>query len=305
MFWLNTKRIIKAGFISFARNGFVSLSSVLIMTVTLFVLGGMLFTGALLRSSLSELESKVDVNVYFAPSAQEPDILALKNKLQALPEVAEVQYTTRDQALENFKNRHQGDDITLQALNELGDNPLGAILNVRAKETSQYEGIASFLDSESQSQTGLIDRVNYYQNKTAIDTLTNIIGGGTKIAVAITFVLALISIIIAFNTIRLAIFIAREEISVMRLVGASNKYIRGPFVVAGVLYGIVSAFITLFLLYPATYWVASVTSAFFGGFNVFSYYIADFGKIFCVIVGAGILLGAVSSYLAVRKYLRI
>lgn len=305
MLWLNTKRIVKSGFISFARNGFVSLSSVLIITITLFVMGGILFTGALLRSSLQEIESKVDVNVYFVPAADEADILALKNKIAALPEVATVEYISRDQALENFKARHEGDDITLQALDELGDNPLGAILNVRAKETSQYEGIANFLTSEGDSQPGLIDRVNYFQNKTAIDTLTRMISGGTKIALAITAVLVLISIIIALNTIRLAIYIAREEISVMRLVGASNKYIRGPFVVSGILYGIVSALVTLALLYPATYWVASITKTFFGGFNVFSYYLTDFGKIFGVIFGAGVVLGAVSSYLAVRRYLKI
>lgn len=305
MFWLNTKRIIKSGFISFARNGFVSLSSVLIITVTLCVLGGILFSGALLSFSLDQIRSKVDVNVYFMSTAEEGDILALRNRLTSLPEVANIEYVTREQALENFRTRHENDDITLQALDELGDNPLGAILNIRAKETSQYEGIAAFLDSESSNQSGLIDRVNYAQNKMAIDTLTRMIAGGTKIAWAVTIALILISIIIALNTIRLAIYIAREEISVMRLVGANNKYIRGPFVVSGILYGMVSALITLVLLYPSTYWVTSVTRTFFGGFDLFSYYLANFGQIFAIIFGTGIVLGAISSYLAVRRYLRI
>lgn len=305
MFWLNTKRIIKSGFISFTRNAFVSLSSVLIITVTLCVLGGILFSGALLGYSLDQIKAKVDVNVYFMPTATESDILALKNKLSSLPEVANIEYVTREEALENFKARHENDDITLQALDELGDNPLGAILNIRAKEPSQYEGVAAFLDAEGSNQSGLIDRVNYAQNKTAIDTLTRMINGGTKIAWAVTLALVLISIMIALNTIRLAIYIAREEISVMRLVGANNKYIRGPFVVSGILYGMVSAIITLILLYPATYWVASVTRTFFGGFDIFAYYLSDFGKIFGIIFGTGIVLGAVSSYIAVRRYLRI
>ncbi len=305
MFWTNTKRIIKSGFVYFWRNGFVSLSSVLIITLTLFSLGGIIFAGAVLNYSLEEVKSKVDVNVYFVPTANEDDVLALQNRLQSLPEVAMVEYISSEEALANFKERHVNDEITLQALEELGDNPLGAILNIRAKETSQYEGIAEFLDSESGDNGTFIDKVNYYQNKDAIDTLTRMINGGTKIALAVTLVLVLISILIAFNTIRLAIYIAREEISVMRLVGASNRYIRGPFIIAGIMYGAVSALITLAFLYPATYWVSSVTGTFFSGFSALEYYMAHFFEIFVIILGMGVFLGAISSYLAVRKYLRI
>lgn len=305
MFWVNTKRIIKSGFVGFWRNGSVSLSSVLIMTVTLFALGSILFAGALLKSSLEEIQGKVDVNVYFIPSATETDILALKSRLEALPEVALVEYTSRDQALANFRERHQNDEVTLQALEEIGDNPLGAILNIRAKQTSQYEGIANFLDSESGEKGTFIDKVNYYQNKAAIDTLTRIIAGGTKVGFGMTLALVLISIIIAFNTIRLAIYIAREEISVMRLVGASNKYIRGPFIVSGVMYGVVSAVLTLILFYPATYWVSSITRTFFSGFDMWGYYLSQFGIIFAIIISTGALLGAIGSFLAVRKYLRV
>lgn len=305
MLWTNTKRITKAGFVSFWRNGFVSLSSVLIITVTLFSLGGIMFAGALLNSSLAEIKAKVDVNVYFVTTAAESDILALKKKLESLPEVATVQYISREQALANFKDKHTGDEVTLQALAELGDNPLGAILNIKAKQTSQYEGIAKFLDSESGTAGTFIDKINYYQNKTAIDTLTKMIDGGTKVAIALSLVLFLISILIVFNTIRLAIYIAREEISVMRLVGASNRFVRGPFIVSGVMYGVLSALITLILFYPATYWVSRVTGTFFSGFSLFAYYLGNLPGIGGIILGAGALLGAVSSYLAVRKYLRM
>jgi len=305
MFWTNSKRILKAGFVSFARNGFVSLSSVLIITVTLFVLGGIMFSGAILNSSLQEIKAKVDVNVYFVPVAVEDDVLSLKNRLEVLPEVASVQYISRDDALTNFKERHVNDEVTLQALEELGENPLGAILNIKAVETSQYESIARFLDDQNDSQPGFIDRINYYQNKVAIDTLSSMIDGGRKIGFAVALLFIIISIIIAFNTIRLTIYISREEISVMRLVGASNKYIRGPFAVAGIMYGIVSAFITLILFYPATYWVSSITNTFFSGFSVFSYYLNNFTMIFLLIVGTGIFLGGISSYLAVRRYLRL
>ncbi len=304
MFWLNIKRVLRAGFVGFWRNGSVSLSSVLIMTVTLFVLGSIIFVGAMLRTSLEQIQAKVDVNVYFVPEADEEAILGLADTLRSLPEVASVEYVSRDQALENFKNRHENDEVTLQALDELGDNPLGAILNIRARETSQYEGIATFLGSQG-DQGSFIDKVNYYQNRAAIDALTRIIAGATTVGFGATLALVFISIVIAFNTIRLAIYISRDEISVMRLVGASNKYIRGPFVVSGIMYGIVSALATLVLLYPATYWVASITRTFFSGFDVWSYYLSNFAYITLVIVGTGALLGATGSFLAVRKYLKV
>ncbi len=305
MLWIAIKRVFKSGFVSFWRNGFVSLSSILIITLTLFTLGGIVFAGALLNYSLEEIKSKVDINVYFVPSANENDILALKNKLKSLPEVASVEYITRADTLANFKQRHNNDEITLQALDELGDNPLGAVLNIRARETSQYEGIAKFLEGESGEAGTFIDKINYYQNKTAIDTLSKIINGGTTIAFFVTLVLAIISILIAFNTIRLAIYIAREEISVMRLVGAGNTFIRGPFMVVGLLYGFVSGIITLLIFYPVTYWISGITKTFFSGFSLFGYYTSNLLALFGLIVGGGLVLGALSSFLAVRKYLRI
>lgn len=303
MFLVNVKRILRTGFINFWRNGYVSLASVLIMVVTLFVIAAIILTSALLNSSLTAIKDKVDVNVYFVTDADENDVLTLKKSLEALPEVATVEYISREQALENFKTRHQDDELTLQALDELSDNPLGAVLNVRAKQTSQYESIAKFLEQKNSSDNSIIDKVNYYQNKNAIDKLTAMIDSGKQMGMFLTLVFVFISILITFNTIRLAIYISREEISVMKLVGASNMYVRGPFVVGGIMYGVFSAIMTLILLYPITYWLGPSTLTFFGGINVFAYYIANFGQIFLILVGSGIFIGAVSSYLAVRKYL--
>src|SRR5688572_6456397 len=145
MFWTSAQRIIKAGFVNFWRNGVVSLAAVLIMVVTLFTLGSVLFSGAVLNASLAGLQGKVDVNVYFMTNAPESDIVALKGALEDLPEVASVEYISRETALANFQERHKDDQTILNALSELDDNPLGAVFNIKAKETSQYASIAEFL----------------------------------------------------------------------------------------------------------------------------------------------------------------
>ena len=308
MFWMKAKRVMRAGFMNFYRNGFVSLAAVLVMTVTLFVIGGAVFLSATLDSTLEAVKSKVDVNVYFQTQAKEADVLALAESLRSLPEVKDVEYISREQALENFKKRHENDELTLQALKELPDNPLGAILNIRAMEPSQYEGIAQFLKGDnalSRDNKPIIDEINYYDNKAAIDRLSRIIDSARTLGLGVIILLVFLSVIIAFNTIRLALYIAREEIGVMRLVGASNTYIRGPFVVTGILYGLSSAVLTLIIFYPLTFYLADSTENFLSGLNLFQYYLSHFGIFFLIIGGGGIVLGAVSSFWAVRRYLHI
>jgi cell division transport system permease protein len=303
---LDLRRIIKAGFINFKRSSFVSLSSVLVMTITLSVVTLLIFSQAVLNFSLEGIKDKVDVTVYTTLDASEPDILNLQKSIEELPTVASVTYISADQALENFKAKHSNDFLTLQALQELDGNPLGATLNIKAVDTADYETIAKFLDNKDTIGNGqkvIIDKVNYSQNKLVIDKLISITEGARKLGIAVTIVLMIISLIITFNTIRLVIYISRDEISVMRLVGAENHYIRGPFLVEGMLYGIVSAIITMILFYPMTLWAgANMTS--FLGINLHTYYIANFFQLLVICAVFGMILGIVSSFFAVRAYLK-
>lgn len=305
----NTRRVVKAGFVNFWRNAVVSLSAIFVMTVALFVIASTMLSSVFLESSLGEIRSKVDINVYFAADAPEDEIFAIRTSVSALPEVATVEYISRDQAIENFRKRHENDYLMTQALEELADNPLGAILNIKAKDPSQYEAIAKHMEDVAGTATPgdgrLIYSVNYNKNKIVIDKLTSITRGVERVSVAILFLLIAIAIVITFNTIRLAIYISREEIAIMRLVGANNSFVRGPFVVEGMMYGAVSALLATALCYPATLWLRDATSSFYGGIDLFSYYLAHLNEIFLVLLGAGVFLGAVSSYLAVRRYLKV
>jgi len=305
--WHTTKRISRYGLIGFVRNGFVSLAAVLIMTITLFVVAVLMVGSAALTTTLEQLTQKVDVNVYFITTAPEERVLEVERSLENLPEVASVTYTSREEAIANFRERHKNDQLTLQALDELEENPLGASLAVQAYDTSQYESIARFLEDApvvGEGEDRIIEKVNFFQNKAAIDRLTNIINTARTIGFATALILGIASILIAFNTIRLAIYTSRDEISVMKLVGASPWYVRGPFVVAGILYGVASGAFVLIVLYPIMLWLGGPSEAFFGSFNTFEYYVSTFPLLFLVVMGVGVLLGALSSYLAVRRYLK-
>lgn len=309
MIRLQVKRIIIAGFLNFWRNGFVTLASVLVMTVTLFVLGSLVLTGVILNSTLSELKSKVDMNIYFTTEASESKILDLKSALEAQTTVAHVTYLSREDALAQFRERHKNDELTLSALDELGDNPLGALLNVQAKDTAQYAGIASFVNEYPAvtATPSILDKINYFdeRQRVAIDRLTRITDAGNRIGFALILVLGFITVAITFNTIRLVIYTSRDEIAVMRLVGADQMYVRAPFMVEGLLYGLVAGMVALILFYPFTYWLGSATANFLGGINVFSYYLSHFLLFFVLIVGTGVILGVISSFLAVRRYLSV
>ncbi len=295
------RRILRAGFIGFWRNAYVSLASIFVITVALFVIGSTMIIDQLLTVSLSQLQSKVDINVYFVPSASQEDIDALTSSVRALPEVEMVTYTSREEALADYREKNQNDSVTMQALEELKENPLGATIAVQARETSQYESINQFLQEQ---KSPIVDEINYTKNKESIDKLTGIIDAVQQASFVTLIVLIIAAVMITFNTIRLAIYTAKEEISVMRLVGASNGFIRGPFMLQGVMYGVFSGVIALLILYPILLWLGPKTAAFFE-LNVFDYFVTNFAYIFGVLIGIGVALGLVSSVLAIARYLRV
>ena len=299
------RRIIKGGFLNFKRSGIISWAAVLVVTITLSVITTIILLQAVLHFSLNQIKDKVDVTIYFTIGASEEKIMTLKSSLEKLPEVATVSYTSAEEALRIFRERHQNDYPTIQALDEIGDNPLGAYLNIKAKEVSQYEDIANFMKSDNSLTPGgesIVDKVNYHQNKLVIDRLNNIIGGAQRLGFILTLLSVIITVIITFNTIRLTIFIAKEEIGVMRLVGASKMHVRGPFMVEGVIYGVIATGITLVLFLPVTAWLGSTMTNFLG-INMYDYYLSSFFQIFAILLLSGIILGVISSLLAIRKYL--
>jgi cell division transport system permease protein len=165
------------------------------------------------------------------------------------------------------------------------------------------------------SGTPIIEKINYQENKLIIDRLSRIIPSVEKGGFIVALIFVFVALVVVFNTIRLIIYTEREEISVMKLVGASNTYTRGPFVVSGIMYGIASGVITLILMAAFAYWSdalvlrlagVDIASNFQLVVNVLSaYFISNFSQIFILIMGSGIVLGGVSSYVAARRYLRV
>ncbi len=302
------KRVALAGLRGFYRNRTVSLSSIFILTITLSIITSFYLFRAVFDYTLNEVREKVDIRIYFKTDATEQQTSEVKAKLTGLTDVKTVTYTSKEQALEDFRKKHEGDQLTLQALEELGTNPFGASLSVVANDTSRYEVIAKQLDDTSGllgDNKSAIDKINYYQIKDSIDKLNNIIGWTNTVGFWLSIIFILMSCMIVYNTIRLAIFVYRDEIAVMKLVGASNMFIRGPFVVESILYSVVATLITVLIFFPATIWVTKKTVFFFEGMNIHSFYTAHLGTLVLSLLVFGAILTTVSSLLAVRKYLKV
>lgn len=303
---LHLRRVVRSGYVNFKRNGIVSFASIVVMTVTLSVIAAIFFVQAILSKSLTEVKERVDITVTFVTTASEESILAVKSTIEQVPEVASVTYETASERLAAFRLNHQNDALTLQALSELGDtNPLGAVLKIKARDTNQYESIAKLFDADSvlvKNSISIIEKVSFNQNRAIIDALNDTIANVDKLSALVTLVLILLSVIVTFNTIRLTIHFAREEIGIMRLVGAEKSYVRGPFLVEGMLYGVYATILTLVLCVPITYWFGKNMTGFLG-INLFSFFWSKILVLSLILLGSGIGLGVISSILATRKYL--
>jgi len=304
-------RIIKSGLVNFWRNGWLSTATVLIITIALITWTSIFLLNTVLTSVLDVLAEKVDVSVYFSLDSKEPDILALKSKLENLKEVANVEYVSTSQALEIFKNRHANDDILLKSVQELDGNPLEASLNILAKDSSDYGTIADFLNSFSAqggSASGgqnIISKINYTENKVVIDRLDNIIRVLRESGLVAGLILAFVAFLVAFNTVRLAIYSSREEITVMKLVGASNWFVRGPFIVEGVLHGVIASAFSFMVILPGIGFLGPKLFNFLPEINLMNYIGDNFWTLLLFQTLGGIILGAFSSWVAIRKYLKV
>lgn len=297
---------MKAGFINFWRNGFVSLAAILVVVITLFTMGTLIFSKAVLETALAHIQDKVDISVYFKNDADEKDILALRDSVSKFGEVKSAEYISAEKSLEDFKERHKDNATLMQSIEELEKNPLGAVINIKANQVSQYGSVASFLNSKNEPmENSIIDKINYFQNKKIIDRLSKIIDSSKNLGVIVSLVLVIVSILVTFNTIRLTIYFSREEIEIMKLVGASNRFASGPFVVEGIMYGFFSALITMIIFYPIIVWIDPKIMAVFSEVSLLRYYINNFVQIFGLLLAVGVVICSFSSLIAVRRYLKI
>lgn len=295
-------RIVHYGFKNFWRNGLLSTATVAIMALASVVFLGLVIFGVVSDQAAASIQDKIDISVYFKKSTAEDQILSIKQSLESLSEVKSVEYVSKDKALEIFKNKHKDDAVISQGINELDTNPLEASINIKARLPDQYAAIANYLTLPN--LTPYIDSVSYAKNQVVIDRLTGIVKNVNRGGLILTILLGLIAGLVVFNTIRLAIYSNREEIGIMRLVGASNALVRGPSMVEGVVSGVLAAVLSLIIAAPVVYFLSPHLNVFIPGLDIFRYFYSHVFILFIYQILFSVGIGAFSSFVAVRRYLK-
>ncbi len=299
------QRIAKAGWQSFKRNALISSAAILIIIVTLMLTTGMMLFQTLTDTVLASLKDKISVGVYFLNNTPENQIFQLKTALEGMSRVKNVEYTSRQDALKKFRENHKSDATINEALDKLGgQNPLPASLTIKAAATEDYAEIVKFIDSSQYAS--LIDAVDYTQRQDSIENLGKVSTNVKQAVIGMIIILGIVSFLVSFNTLRLAIYNDRNKISIMRLVGASNNFVRGPYIVQGIIYGAIAAFLTLFLSAIILQTIDSTIEGYFKGvgpIGLAHYYATNWVSFLFIQLTLGIIIGAASSFIAIRRHL--
>lgn len=300
---LTIKRTFKEAIINFFRNGWLSIATVSILILSLYV-GGVLYVVTFtVDNILKNVQEKVNISMYFSSDVSEDKINEIKSTIMKYGEVKSADYISKEQALEDFKKNNANEPIIMQSLQEIGDNPLQSSLVIKANNANQYPVIVNALEKADFNTD--ISRINYGKNKEIIDKLNSIIATIRRIGIVLGVIFAAIAILITFNTIRITIYTHRQEIEIMRLVGASNTFIRLPFIFEGIIYGLAASIISMIILFITLKFITPYVSSVIPSENLISFYFSNFFNIFGIQILIGIFLGVFSSWIAMRKYLKI
>lgn len=306
--WFHTQvRIIKAGAQNFIRNATLAIAAMAVMVITLTIILFSLITNATFANTIKQITDKIDISVYLKDDVNEQQREKLISDLRNIDNVRELKYVSKDQALEIYKQQNQANIDLLLAISQT-DNPLPASLQIKPKDPNKIQDIKDYLE-KPEVKALQSDETSYSgDRKVAIDKISRATKFFRQAGVAGVIVFALVSMLIIFNTIRMAIFNRRDELTIMRLLGASTWFIRGPFVVETIMYGVVSGIISVALVNVLFTVSASAFDASSLGILDIKYandYFADrFWLILLLQLSIGILIGAASSIIATQRYLK-
>ncbi|MFA5232367.1 MAG: permease-like cell division protein FtsX [Candidatus Paceibacterota bacterium] len=295
------QKIFKTSWTNLKRQGFLTLATSVVIFIAV-VLGTSLFIFQGGMSFLVDaIKDKIDVSIYFNEQVSREEILKIREEVAKLNEVKNVSYISPEEAYENFVKNHENDPY-LESLEAIEINPFLPSLVIQTKEPSQYKAISEFFKKEEYSS--LVYEIDDYKRGVIIDRLSGLASGIRNLGLALTLFLSFIAIAVTFNTLRLSIYSQKEEIEVMRLVGAKNSFIRGPFLIQGALCGFFAAIISFVLFFLFFFSFRASLESLFMGFDAFAFYKQNIFIVLLIQLMIGIGLGLISSFFAVRKYLK-
>lgn len=302
--FLSSFRILKFSLQDIFRNFSLSIMTILILVLMLLSINTLIVVRILTDQSINEIKKQIDVSIYFNPDATEKEITEVRSFVGSFPEVEKEIFLTKEDALVNFKENYKDNKEILASLDELGENPLGPTLILKTREPIDYQKIIKAISVPEYEN--IIEAKTFADTEIAINRIESITSQVEKFSMILTVLFGLIAFVIIFNTIRVIIYTQRVEIGIKRLVGATNWFIRGPYLVESFIFSVVSIGITAVSVYFAISFLDPYIGVIFNDQLLLTNYFKS--HIIWLLNGQfiGVLfLTVVSSSLAMRRYLRV
>jgi len=299
-FW----RILKFSFQDISRNVWLTIATITILVLALFSVNILLTVQVLSQNAVEAVKGKVNLSLYLRPESSEAEILDLKTKLEAMPEVKTVKYISKNQALDSFRERNQNNPEILSALRELGKNPLSPSLVINPKDSDQAPAL---IEQIKKNNNPIIESRDFTDNALLLEKINQITKKVNEVGLFIIAIFILTSVLVAYNSIKVAIYTHRQEVEIMRLVGASNRFIYQPFLFSAVFYALAATIIGVALFFPFLSLLQPYLEVFFLDyqFNVVHYFVSHFILIFGLQFLAMALINILASSLAIRRYAKV
>jgi len=302
--FLSLARVIKFSLQDIFRNVWLSLVTIMILVLALFTVNMLLVVKVVGNTAVGAIKEKIDINLFLKSNAKEDDILILKAKIANLNEVKEVKYISKDEALEVFRKKHENNPEILESLRELGSNPLAPTLVIKPADLDTFSVLTDKINSFDDE---IIESRNFSNYKLMLNKINAITKKVTDAGIFLSSIFILITILVIYNSVRIAIYTHRHQITIMKLVGASNSFIQMPFLISSVIYTFIGVLILVFLFYPLLSLLQPYLETFFVGYNInlIDYFYSNAFSIFGSQFLIGSLINILASYVAVKKYSKV
>jgi len=301
---LSLFRIIKFSFQDIARNVWLTIVTITILLLALFSINTLLTVQVISNNAVSAVREKINISLFIKADTPESEILALKTSILNSDKVKNVTYISRQVALDSFREKYKNNQEVLNALKELGRNPLSPSLTIIPKNFAESQLLINEL---KMIDNPIIESRDFSDNSTILSKINNITNRVNEVGMFIIVIFILTSLLVVYNSIRVAIYTHRQEIEIMRLVGASNYFIYMPYLVSAFVYTLFSVLIVISVFYPFLSLLQPYLEVFFTGYNVniISYFVDNFAFIFGIQFLVVLAINVIATLFAVRKYAKV
>jgi cell division transport system permease protein len=302
--FLSFIRALKFSLQDISRNVWLSIATITILILTMFSINTLILTRAVSDNAVEAIKEKIDLSVYLKSDAMESEIFELRNKINSLDRVRSVTYVSKQDALDSFRDRNKNNPEVMQALVELGRNPLSPSLIISPQD---MDAIPDLIEELKFMESSIIESRDFSDNSLMLEKINNITDRIDEIGLLIISIFIFTTLLVIYNSIKVAVYTHKKEVEVMRLVGASNSFIYAPFLLSSLIYTLIATVIIISLLFPLLGILQPYLEVFFVGYNIniISYFVNNFWMIFGLQFLGISLINIMASYLAVKKHSKI